>query len=154
MHLNIQQLIYFVSYIFRAEVPHEYQVAPGSLTLLPTEHTQASLANGILYTEHTPSILLSSYWKLPKVFVCALQTTDLCAQSLSCVWLFSALWTGAHQTPLSMWIFRQEHWSGWPFPSPVDLPDPGIEPPSPVSPALHTDSLPAEPWRKPKFIYM
>lgn len=61
VYLNIQQLIYFVSYIFRAEVPHEYQVAPGSLTLLPTEHMQASLANGILYTQHTPSILLFSY---------------------------------------------------------------------------------------------
>ena len=39
---------------------------------------------------------------------------------------------------------RQEHWSGLPFPSPGDLPEPGIEPASPVSPALQEDSLPAE----------
>ena len=41
---------------------------------------------------------------------------------------------------------RQEHWSGLPFPSPRDLPDPGIEP---VSPALQTDSLWSEPPGKP-----
>ena len=41
---------------------------------------------------------------------------------------------------------RQEHWSGWPFPSPRDLPNPGIEP---GSPALRTDSLPPEPPGKP-----
>ena len=42
-------------------------------------------------------------------------------------------WTVAHQAPLSMGFLRQESWSGLPFPSPGDLPDPGIEP---VSPAL------------------
>ena len=40
----------------------------------------------------------------------------------------------------------QEYWSGWPIPSPGDLPDPGIEP---GSPALQADSLPAEPQGKP-----
>jgi len=39
-------------------------------------------------------------------------------------------------------FFRQEYWSGLPFPSQGDLPNPGIEPASPVSPALQTDSLP------------
>ena len=43
-------------------------------------------------------------------------------------------------------IFRQEYWSGLPFPSPGDLPNPGIEP---SSPALQVDSLPAEPQGKP-----
>ena len=42
-------------------------------------------------------------------------------------------WTVAHQAPLSMGFFRQEYWSGLPFPPPGNLPDPGIEP---VSPAL------------------
>ena len=59
---------------------------------------------------------------------------------------FAAPWTVAHQAPLSMGIFKQEYWSGLPFPSPGDLPDPGIEP---VSPALQVDSLPAEPSEKP-----
>ena len=45
-------------------------------------------------------------------------------------------WTVAHQAPLSMGFSRQEHWSGLPFPPPGDLPDPGIQPTSPVSPAL------------------
>ena len=44
--------------------------------------------------------------------------------------------TVAHQAPLSMGFFRQEYWSGLPFPSPRDLPDPGIELASVISPAL------------------
>ena len=47
-------------------------------------------------------------------------------------------WTIAHQAPLSMGFSRQEHWSGLPFPSPGDLPDPGIEL---RSPTLQADSL-------------
>ena len=47
---------------------------------------------------------------------------------LSRVQLFETPWTVAHQAPLSMGFSRQEHWSGLPFPSPGDLPDPGIEP--------------------------
>ena len=50
-------------------------------------------------------------------------------------------WTVACQTPLSMGFSRQEYWSGLPFPSPGDLPDPGIEP---GAPALQADSLPTE----------
>ena len=67
------------------------------------------------------------------------------------VWLFSTLWTVAHQTPLSMGFFRQEYWSGLPFPPPGDLPDPRIEPtsPEPTSPVLQVDSLPIEPSGKP-----
>jgi len=47
----------------------------------------------------------------------------------------------AGKAPLSMGFFRQEYWSGLPFPSPEDLPNPGIEPRSPV---LQTNSLPFE----------
>ena len=50
---------------------------------------------------------------------------------LSCfrpVQLFATLWTVAHQAPLSMASSRQEYWSGMPFSSPGDLPDPGIDP--------------------------
>ena len=53
---------------------------------------------------------------------------------LSCVQLFATPWTVAYQTP-SMGFSRQECWSGLPFPSPGDLPDPGIEPGSPASQA-------------------
>ena len=47
---------------------------------------------------------------------------------LSCVWLFTTPWTVTSQGPLSMEFSRQEYWSGWPFPSPGDLPNQGIEP--------------------------
>ena len=47
-------------------------------------------------------------------------------------------WTVAYQAPLSMGFSRQEYWSGLPFPSPKDLPNPGTEP---RSPALQADSL-------------
>ena len=48
--------------------------------------------------------------------------------------------------PLCMGFSRQEYWSGLPFPSPGDLPDPGIEFESPVSPALQAGSLPLSHW--------
>ena len=51
---------------------------------------------------------------------------------LSCIQLFATPWPVAHQAPLSMEFSRQEYWSGLPFSSPGDLPDPGIEPASPV----------------------
>ena len=59
-------------------------------------------------------------------------------KSFSCVQIFGTLWTGAHQAPPSMEFFRQEYWSGLPFPSPEDLPHPGIEP---GSPALQADAF-------------
>ena len=64
------------------------------------------------------------------------------AKLLSRVRLFATPWTVAHQAPLSMGFSRQEYWSGLPFPSPGDLPDPGIEP---RSPALQADALTSEP---------
>ena len=51
---------------------------------------------------------------------------------LSCVQLFVTPWTVAYQAPLSMGFSRQVYWSGLPFPSPGDLPNPGIEPRSPA----------------------
>ena len=54
---------------------------------------------------------------------------------------FATPWTVACQAPLSMGFSRQEYWSEWPFPSPGDLPNPGIKP---RSPALQADSLPTE----------
>ena len=60
------------------------------------------------------------------------QLADLAvvAQLLSHGQLFSTPWTVARQAPLSMGFPRQEYWSGLPFPSPGDLPDPGIKPQS------------------------
>ena len=58
-------------------------------------------------------------------------------KSLSRVRLFATPWTIAHQAPPSMEFSRQRYWGGLPFPSPGDLPDPGIEP---GSPALQADA--------------
>ena len=76
-----------------------------------------------------------SYQGSPKVKVLVAQLCPtLCTPS-----------TVAHQAPLSMGYSRLEYWSGLPFPSPGDLPNPGIEP---GSPALPADSLATELWRK------
>ena len=92
---------------------------------------------GILLSElrQTDEYHMSSHiWKKVKV------------KSLNCDWHFATPWTVAYQAPLSMGFSRQEYWSGLPFPSLGDLPNPGIEP---RSPALQTDALPSEPPRKP-----
>ena len=67
-------------------------------------------------------------------------------KSLNHVQLFATPWTIAHQAPPSMGFSRPEYWSGLPFPSPGDLPDPGIEP---GSPALQADTLLSEPRSEP-----
>ena len=67
-------------------------------------------------------------------------------KSLSCVWLFVTPWTVAYQAPPSVEFSRQEYWSGLPFPSPGNLPNPGIEP---RSPAFQADALTSEPPGKP-----
>ena len=69
---------------------------------------------------------------------------------LSRVQLFATPRTLDCQVPLSMGFSRQEDWSGLPYPSLGDLPDPGIELGSP--PALQVDSLPAEPLGKNIFL--
>ena len=63
-------------------------------------------------------------------------------KSLRCVLLFGTPWTVAHQAPQSVEFSRQEYWSGLPFPSPGDLPKPGIEP---GSPTLQAGALSSEP---------
>ena len=70
-------------------------------------------------------------------------------KSLSRVRLFAIPWTVAHQAPPSTEFSRQEYWSGLPFPSPGDLPDPGIEP---GSPAFQADALTSEPPGNSKWI--
>ena len=57
-------------------------------------------------------------------------------KSLSHVQLFVTSWTVAYQAPPTMGFSRQEYWNGLPYPPPWDLPDPGIEPVSLMSPSL------------------
>ena len=75
-----------------------------------------------------------------------LNTNSTKVKLLSYVRLFATPWTVAYQAPPSMEFSRQEYWSGLPFPSPGDLPNPGIEP---RSSALQADALPSETPGKP-----
>ena len=61
---------------------------------------------------------------------------------------FATPWTIAHQAPLPMWFPLQEYWSGLPFPSLGNLPNPGIKP---MSPALQVDSLSLSHWGRSGF---
>ena len=82
-------------------------------------------------------------WYVPqRLLTLVCRQEMLCAQLLSHVQLFVTLWTVTCQAPLSVRFPRQDYWSGLPFPSPADLPDPNIEP---MSPALQTASLPLTP---------
>ena len=76
--------------------------------------------------------------------VCACVCVCVCVhtQSLSHVRHLCNPWTVGCQAPVSTGFSRQEYWSALPLPIPKDLPNPGIEPSSLVSPALQADSLP------------
>ena len=79
-----------------------------------------------------------------------------CCVSLPFVWKWSSsvgsdsLEPRGHQTPSSVGFSRQEYWNGLPFPSPGNLPDPGVEP---RSPTLLTDALLSEPPGRVPFVY-
>ena len=75
--------------------------------------------------------------------------TNTPVKLLSHVQLFAIPWTAAYQVPPSMEFSRQEYWSGLPFPSPGDLPDPGIEP---RSPSLQADALPGKPAKVEEYL--
>ena len=95
-------------------------------------------------TSPTPQILLLPLWVIWQFnLICFLFIFYACmhAQSLSHVQIFATLWTVACQAPLSMLFSRQEYWSKLPVSPPGDIPNPGIEPTSPVFPALQVDSL-------------
>ena len=85
------------------------------------------------------SVVGSLAWKLQIIH---LNRSKVKVNSLSHVRLFATPWTVAYQAPPSIGFSRQEYWSGLPFPSPGDLPDPGIEP---RSPTFQADALTSEP---------
>ena len=90
-----------------------------------------------------PTTSLEYFPDLNSHIICKRESESEVAQS---VWIFVIPWTVVYQASLSMGFSRQEYWSGLPFPSPGDLPDPGIKP---RSPALQADTLPPGPSGKP-----
>ena len=100
-----------------------------------------------MYDELLPTFLYKTFLK--SEVLCTFLKSEVLepkvkvkVKSLSRVRLFATPWTAAHQAPPSTGFSRQEYWSGLPFPSPGDLPDPGIEL---GSPALQADTLTSEP---------
>ena len=90
----------------------------------------------ITYRTHTVSLLLTKMGiSVPSFSLFGLYLS-LCACSISHILLIVTLWTVACQASLSLRFSRQEYWSGLPSPPPGYLPNPGIEPESPTSPAL------------------
>ena len=81
------------------------------------------------------------FWQTRVVCQRYIRTAHLvvCVPMLSCVCLAATLWAVVHQAPLSMKFSSQESWSVLPFPPPGDLPNPGTEIQTPVSPALPAD---------------
>ena len=79
------------------------------------------------------------------IYIAPNQTSPKCSLKVKVKPLsrvFATQWTVVHQAPPFLGFSRQKYWSGLPFPSPGDLPDPGIKP---RSPALQADALPSEP---------
>ena len=99
-------------------------------------HSALSTGSGTVFYMNSWSLkFLKFILKFPE-YICIGNSRIQGVCKLSHVQLFAAPWTVAHQAPLSMGFFKQEYWSRLPFPSPGDLPDPGIEPAYFASPAL------------------
>ena len=96
-----------------------------SLTILFPQSPLLSPAERERDTSNSPAGQASHSWEFPT-------RRKVKVKSFSRVWLFATPWTVAHHASPSMGFSRQEYWSGLPFPSPEDLPDPGIEPGSPA----------------------
>ena len=95
-----------------------------------------------------PILLPAGDGRVEKVCPCTIKYLNcVCVSVAQSYPTIATPWTVAHQAPLSKGFSRQEYWRGLPFPSPGDLPDPGIEP---TFPALQVDSLLSEPPGKPQ----
>ena len=92
--------------------------------------------------------LKNGYYDFPLISPVIFIVLGHSVKLLSRVRLFETPWTLAYQAPQSMEFSRQEYYSRLPFPSPGDLPNPGIKP---RSPALQADALPSEPPFKTKY---
>ena len=115
------------------------------VSLVPSREPSKQQVSFLYLTWHSAKL-----WKAKKRKGCF---TIQKVKSLSRVRLCATPWTAAYQAPPSMGFSRQEYWSGVPFSSPGDLPNPGIEPGSPTWQALQADALPSEPQGKILTLY-
>ena len=110
---------------------------------------QAPLPTGILQAKILEWVAMSASRGSYTIFQTYQTNKRKKVKLLSHIQLFATPWTVAYQASPSMGFSRQEYWSRLPFPSPGDLPDPGMEP---GSPPLQADALPSELPEKPKHI--
>ena len=147
--------------IFLAKILERVAISSSRGSLRPRDQTHVSYvcllhwqADSLpLEPSWKPQVII---WRLSKwmtllmivgaVFVTVGEGMTMTMWSPSVVSNSATPWTVTDQAPLSMGFYRQEYWSGWPFPSPGDLPDSGIKP---ESPALQADALPPAPPGKP-----
>ena len=119
--LNPYQLLLSLRWAWKLSVPRGwFGRASGELCLGKPRHAEWNKAG----ERETVSTITG--------FICCWFSLKWKVKSLSCVWLFVIPQTVAYQASPSMGFSRQEYWSGLPFSSPGDLPDPGIEPRSPT----------------------
>ena len=115
------------------------------------------LSSGLRFQFSVPGFILASPLLHLKLVILTVRVLIVATQTLGRVRLFTAGWAVARQAPLSMRLSRQVYWSEVPFPPSADLPDPGIKPTFPTSPALAGGFfLSLAPPRKPlpEYIYL
>ena len=116
--------------------------------ILTTQRRAEPNTKLVLFQVISPSLSNSLVHYTEAACLYLLLTTLLCMPNhFSCVQFFETPWTVALQVPLSMGLSPQEHWSGLPFPPPGDLPNPGIEPWSLMSPALPSEFFTSASWK-------
>ena len=133
---------------------------------LPCEWETSPLGSSLQYCSPILTLMCSTTGSLdffpqvmnPYFFVkyfkkLVMNSNHMCVCVCSVVSDSVTLWTVAHQAPLSVEFSRQEYWSRLPYPTPGDLPDPGIEPKSPASPALAGGFFTTAPPGKPVYRY-
>ena len=110
--------------------------------LSPVDHVLSELSTMNRLTWVAPHGMAHGFIESNKTAIQVINLVNEIMKSLSHVWLFVIPQTVAYQVPPSMGFSRQEYRSVFSFPSPGDLPNPGVEP---RSPALQEDALPSEP---------
>ena len=127
---ELQNTLIFLSTLFKEYLQTEYESSPYDLYLHFT-YVSTFITFALTFSVSCSLVLHLIIYVL-KWNALYGHEVKVKVKSLSCVLLFATPWTVAYHAPLSMRFSRQEYWSGLPFPSPGDLPDPGIELRSPA----------------------
>ena len=145
-------IFFFLIYSFKSLAPDFSSSPPCCLWFSPSilQYPKVNPSGGWLYLSWSASTLILSSFHvsspMPWTYIsCAVLS------SYSYVWFFVTPWTVAHQAPLSIWFSREEYWSGLPCPPPGNLPDPGINSKSLMSPALPGRFFTSGTWQVHKF---